>query len=417
MAEPKDLLPAFEKAIEMATLPPGLLADTKKYLEARIAAEANGTAPSLKDPEVRKEYFEASDVAHRAIVKVKNAHLVANFGHELFLAIIQKLVLPAPLRKKVEMASRAYLKTTKPRYKAKSGSLLYLEYITTYEKYLATLHAHLAVAKQAIAQGKAHAEEGEGATKRKVGPFTLINTGGFSKEQMDEVEEVVKKATAFAKSSGLGEVCYGDIQVTNTIHKSNILAFYLIAKDEMFIRANVKASIDTIQTVLHELGHRYEHKFLKNASATVSRLYRTLDGQETKKQYSQPTKKPTPGDSIVLKGEKLVVTDTSYGAGGRYKVILRLEDDPKAKFTMPLDAFWKAKGEDPRNFDEDPNYIGFVTNYAKSGGPSENFAEMFSFYCLGRLPVLQSVPFEEAVFGTGKTADERVAQRVIGRLR
>ena len=30
--------------------------------------------------------------------------------------------------------------------------------------------------------------------------------------------------------------------------------------------------------------------------------------------------------------------------------------------------------------------LNFITAYAKSGGPGENFAEMVSFYALGKLP-------------------------------
>lgn len=411
IGDPKEFLKDFEKAVSAATIPTSTLDPVKKILEARVQAEASGTAPPLSDPAVRKELFEAQDIAYRTLFKVKNAHLVANSGHQLFLSIIQQLTLPPALRKKVEVASRAYLKTTKPRFKAKSGPSLYLEYITTYEKYLSTLQAHLEIAKQALSQGKAHTEEGEGATKLKAGPFTLVNTGGFDAKQMGEVSDLVQKAAALAKSSGLEEVCYGEVQVTNTLSKRNVLAFYLIAKDELFIRANVKANTDTVQTVLHELGHRFENKFLKKGGAAV--LYRLCEGQERKKQWGLDGKKPkmpTEGDTLESKGKTYIVERTVPDRNG-YKVLLKVEGQPGAKATVSLDSFWGLKGEDMRDVERDPNYIGFVSDYAKRGGPSENFAEMFAYYCMGKLPVLQSVAFEETVFGVEKTASERLALR------
>lgn len=398
-----DLLDEFERAIKALEVPSGILDDARKFLEETVASGALG---------VNREIMAASDVAYRALAKIKNAHLVSKPGHKLFLGIIQKYTLPAALRKKVEIASRAYLKTPRPRFKAKSSAARYLEYIQVYDKFWATLQAHLEIARLAIKQGKDHMEEGEGSTKTRVGPFTIVNTGGFSEKQMGEVQEIMKKAISYAQSAGFSEILYGDVQVTNTLHRANVLAFYLIAQDELFIRANVKANYDTVQTVLHELGHRYENKFLK--PGVTKRLYDVVSGQQTKKDWGVGGKKleaPAPGDTLPYKKEVLQVVRTIGD-----KVYLTLPDEPNSKFTVPLATFWALKGKDPHNFDEDPNYIGFVTPYAKKGGPSENFAEMFSFYCLGRLPVLQSAPFEELVFGTEKTANQRMAHRLVARL-
>jgi hypothetical protein len=68
---------------------------------------------------------------------------------------------------------------------------------------------------------------------------------------------------------------------------------------------------------------------------------------------------------------------------------------------ISLEGYLAAKGQN-RNVDEEPDYKGFVTDYAKES-PAENFAEMFAYYCQGRLPVLQSVAFEELAFGGGSS--------------
>lgn len=411
VGEPKEILREYEHAVNAieASVPADKLLEAKRILEERVKSGIPG---------VNSEVMSTSDIAYKALFAVKHGQRkVADPGHRLFLAILQTYTLPPALRKKIEIASRVYLKETNPRFKAKSGAMLYLERIQVFEKYLGLLQSHLAYAKEAIAKGKEHTEEGAGATKIRVGPFTLVNTGGFNEKQMNEVADVVQKATAFAQSSGLGEVCYGEVQVTNTISKSNVLAFYLLAKDELFVRANVKSTTDVVRNVLHELGHRYQHKFLK-VNGGIEMLYRTLSGQETKRKYDREKVKeklPKPGETLVSKGKTYVVTRAipDYKAG--YKILLEQADNPKVQAAISIDGWLSMKGEH-RNFDEDPNYIGFVTEYAKSGGPSENFAEMFAYYCMGRLPVLQSVPFEELVFGKSKTAAERQAHRVASRF-
>ena len=56
----------------------------------------------------------------------------------------------------------------------------------------------------------------------------------------------------------------------------------------------------------------------------------------------------------------------------------------KEVVTMPAAMFFKLKGVEQK---VDP--LDFVTHYAKKGGPGENFAEMVSFYALGKLPQAQ----------------------------
>lgn len=404
IGDPKAFLAEYERAVESLVIPPGTLLSAKKILEA--------WEPGKPWTPVEANAGTVGYSAKRHAIDGQRK--VNDPGHKLFLSILQTYTLPPALRKKVEMASRLYLKETNPRFKNR-GLTSYLEYIRVYEKYMALLQAHLATAKEAIAKGKEHSEGGEGgegATKMKVGPFTLVNTGGFSEKQMQEVADVVQKVTAYAQSSGVGDVCYGEIQVTNTISQAKTLAFYLIASDEMFIRANVKGTTDTVQVVLHELGHRYDRKFLKDKNGPAV-LYRILEGQERSRKWDAPKKmpKPNPGDTLKSKGKTYVVTQVlpDYKAG--FKVYLSLEGQPSSTATVPLEGFWELKGEKSRKFEEDPEYIGFVTNYAKTGGPGENFAEMFSYYCLGKLPVKQSVPFEQLLFeGTIKTAS-RVLER------
>jgi len=398
VGNPRELVTEFENILKKFELPKTTLAESKLILEdPAMQGQAGARSPDLRT---------AVSLASGAIGIVKRGHgLISGPGHKLFLSILQTYTLPPALRKKIEIASRVYMKETRPRFKNKYGNGLYVEYIDAYDKYFSMLSDHLNFAKEAIRVGKEHAEEvpeGGAATKFKVGPFTVVNTGGFSDKQMAEVREVVSKAVTLLQSSGLSQVCYGEIQVTNTLWKANVLAFYLVGKDEMFIRANVKANHDTVKTVLHELGHRFEHKFLKGGSKAVNQLYRLLSGQEmSRKQRYDESMVPKPGEKLTSKGKTYLVTKAVPIGGNEYKIYLQQENNPEIQASISLEG-WLSSFSISRNVDADPNYIGFVSNYAKTGGPSENFAEMFAFYAMGKLPVLQSLPFESLVFDNGK---------------
>lgn len=417
VGDPKSLLIQFEEEVKKAEskCPPGSYALALKMKEQ--ASEIVKTTGRFSSKDI-PGYEEMSKLAFNCRVLLSLvSQWTSAYGNKLFLAILQQYALPPALRKKVEMAARTYSKTRHTVRRKPPGQDF--EYIGDFEKLLKVLRLHVDVAKDALAKGKEHAEGGDdagAATKVNVGSFTLVNTGGFTSKMMETVADVVKKAADAIRTSGLGKVLYGDILVTNTIMKDpKVLAFYMTANDEMFIRANVKANINTVQTVLHELGHRYQFKFL-NDKPGVNRLYRLVAGQENDRErdLQKAMKAPEVGETIVIKGDLYRVRRVTWDRGGE-KVVLEDPNNPRGGYaSISLEGYLSHKGLAPdrtRNFDEAPNYKGFVTNYAKTD-PDENFAEMFAFYCLGRLPVMQSVAFEELVFGTSKTAQAlRLARR------
>lgn len=406
IADPKVALANFveliRRAEEKVEVPLGTVARALQLTEA-------GTLSPAEEAELRN----IRDLSYRVAAWLKmlpeNAYI---HGSGLFLSILQKYTLPAGLRKKVEIASRAF--AAKPRPRVPKGLLVF----AAWEKLKTTLKGHAEIAAQAIAQGKLHGEDGQSSTKVKAGPFTLINTGGFSEEVMKNVGEAVEKAAKAIQQSGLGKVLYGDIHVTNTLAKSSVLAFYMMAKDEMFVRANVKANYDTVETICHELGHRFEFMFMKGRGAALKRLYYKLTDQERKRR-TEDTVTPKIGDIATSKGKTWRVD--GFGVS-RAKVIVKLEridlklGELPEKGSISLEGWSGLAGEGGtravRDVDTNPNFEGFVTNYAKQD-PSENFAEMFAFYCMGRLPVLQSGMFEEVVF---EGSDLKTASRVAARF-
>ena len=395
MGEPAELLRLFEQQLDRyfaeEKLSEAKRAEAKHILEK---AAASGDRYADDTPGGR----EASMTAARAEAHMNPRYLVhlRNPGERLFLSLLQTFQLPVPLRRKVELGAREFAKTGKPRLEKGYGPAASLDKLRVYQSLVDTFRGFLDVAKQAIAAGKAHSGDGEGASKVKVGPFTLVNTGGFSADQMKSVADLVRHAAAHAEKAGFSNVCYGDVQVTNTIgSNSRVLAFYYIEKDEMFVRANVKVTAEIVRTVLHELGHRYEHKFLRGGERSLKILYAILDGQETKRSFDE--KPPARGETALYKGEEFVVVSTQWAPSGT-KIHMEQKDNPKVKITSTMTGWRLLHGEPARDL-KDPEHLGFVTGYAKKDA-SENFAEMFSFYCMGDLPAKQVPLFEQTIAGT-----------------
>jgi len=184
------------------------------------------------------------------------------------------------------------------------------EHVLAYAKLLKEFRQQVAIAYEAIQKGKTHAAEGA-TTKLNAGPFKVVNTGGFSDEAMEEAAKAVMKAAQLLSGIGLSRICYGDVLVSNTLtSRSNVMAFYLIGKDEMFVRANVRADADIVRFICHELAHRLEHKFLKAKGHEIAGLYRTLATKDM--MSTSDLEWPTRGKVVEYQGRQLTVVNLDH---------------------------------------------------------------------------------------------------------
>ena len=341
------------------------------------------------------------------------------------LTLLQKYSLPTPLRKKVEGISRFWATKQKPRaprLPRGSGTERTLAVVTYYLKYIEDTQDQLAVLTEAMTKGRPIAEgTANDAAKIKAGPFTLVNTGGFSDDVMQSVAAVCKKAADYAAMSGVGEVCYGEVNVTQKISKGN---FYMIENDELFVRADANTSERHLHTLLHELGHRYEHKFIKYQGCIATMFM--LIGSKHREEMGK--REPHRGDPFVSKGEEFTV---DYVVENKVHLVPKIDPDKvrdqtrekilrknpgrnesdlkavidytaeaeiqtlhKTKATISLEGYYQTMGIDAR---AEVDFRGFITPYAGKD-QSENFAEMFGFYCTGDLPPAQAALFEQQVF-------------------
>lgn len=347
-------------------------------------AEARGTGPEIQDQAAFHQLDGAwastiySDVSSVAVGTEYIFRQLRGFGQPLFWAILQQLSLPPPLLKKVQAATKYWSKSdlkfpkAKEKWMPRNG-----EKVLAYKKLLNEFHSQIDTAELALAKGKAHSEEGS-TTKRPAGPFTVINTGGFSDEIVEKAIKSVEVSAKMMQGIGLSKVCYGDVLISNTLtSRTSVAAFYVINSDEMFVRANVSPDHDTVRFICHELAHRWEHKFGSGKRNAIVQLYATLN---TKAMFETDYKDfPSIGKTFQYEGRELVVKDVDFR---RKTVKFHDQNDPPNMLSIAPIKYWKAKIEGVPLPAKD---IEFVTEYAKKGGPSENFAEMVSFYAVGKL--------------------------------
>jgi hypothetical protein len=336
------------------------------------------------DPKYKKN-MEYRNYLHDFVLKVK----FSSHGFQraqapfLFLGILQQYDLPPNVRKSVEAAAKYH----SSRRKAPSRD----DALQAYMKMMSLIRGQLDAAKAAIMLGKprgsAEGQPEAGQADLRAGPFRIVNTGGFDDKTMAEVQAVVEKSAQLLQAKGISQVLYGDVLVSRTLSKQNVLAFYLPQKDEMFVRANLRGKQhDAVRTICHELGHRLHFKFLKAKDQEIRRIYAQVARKTdwaTKKNKIQEVLKDhpvLPGDTLVGKKNTIYeVTGTGYGKGG-IQVELRRKDNPTLKAHIGLEGYLMTKG-----LLTDQDLSSFVTSYAQRNH-EENFAEMIAFYCLDKLP-------------------------------
>lgn len=400
IGEPAELLRDFRDRVEdFAKEEPKAkkLLDMYEQIQAAYKHDDLSKAYALEGQWLTTDYSSVADVA---IATERVFRRTKGIAEPLFLALLQQFTLPAALTKKVQAAARFWSKRDVrfTRVKGPGEKLRRLPGVLAYPKLLKEFQAHVQVAELALRQGKPHSESG--ANKLNAGPFTVINTGAFDEGVMQKAVKTIELASRQMHSIGLGKVCYGDVLVSNTLtSRSNIMAFYLVQKDEMFVRANVSPDSNTVRFVCHELAHRLEHKFLSSKKGEIKTLYRHIADAHDEATMVSAEDWPDRGKTIEFEGRPLTVTKIDpYRQSVTFKDPVKSreelarkgisEDEPgydrvlnSVAWTTPIQTWLqKYEGKPPP---PKPKFH-WVTEYAKKD-PSENFAEMVSFWAIGQL--------------------------------
>lgn len=351
---------------------PVLLQQFSKIVEGLAEHEARAKAPG---PDDDADFGVTMKV--RVAVSVANTLIRRQNIDTLFLALLRGYTMQPPDRKVIERAIRTFSKRREPRIKREKS-------IETYLKVLGEYRAFLDSARRVLVGGQAHSEETK--TTFGAGPFTLINTGGFPEATMLEAVRVVAKAAQQLTRKGLGKVCYGNVQITNTVGRSTrVLAFYRKDEDALYVRANLKGKLGpAVLSVTHELAHRLHFKFLKSKDRDIQLLHRELGRKDEERRHAltnDRSKWPAPGDTYEEKGVTYVVENVDYRSRSGLVVVLKRRDDPTRSARLPLATYIEETHPELKSGT-------FVSPYAGTDH-EENFAEMVAYYCDDALPAEQ----------------------------
>lgn len=388
----KKYVAAFEELVKQKAL--GATPEQERAIRENGMVETLGVSDDGKRRSERDLSYEVTmHMAQHGFGKIKG------IAQKLCWAIMQQLVLPPKIRKSVEAATKFY--DREPRMpKGKTYEETLAKRVMLYLGFLEDFRKHEKLFGLALQQGKSHVMDDASTTRLKAGPFVVVNTGGFDTDTMVAATKLVEEAAKLMAGIGQGRVCYGDVLLSNRLAgRANNAAFYVVSSDEMFVRADIKTTEDTVRVVCHELSHRLENKFLKGKKNEITQLYAKIN---THAKFMSDTEMPDFGSPLTYKGAlwKVIERDArrrsvKIAPANPLRCFVCAEKgrtehvpDEEHKFpiarketiSMPAATFYKLQGKEQK---VDP--LDFITAYAKTD-PSENFAEMVAFYAIGKLP-------------------------------
>ena len=354
--------------------PSGMISDYRGALTAfqtgltRVTESATQTF-SRYTPSTPRE----QEMVQKAVAKATRGALshtmvpLIQTARQLSEWVLQTRVIPAGKAKAVEMAARS----------VQSMARLPQDIPDWYEKNAARLNLLLEAASWPEKSG-----EGDAASQVvTVGPFKVHNTIGADAKQFKEIQGLVENATrALSTTRDFKKVLYGDVYVVGQLRQSHTLAWYKIQSDDVYVRSLAKKGGDDLQSLIHELGHRYWFKFAtQDQKRAIQRLFLDLSVAPAPK-----VKRPTVGDElpVPVKGAKgikfIIVKDT----GDIYETAPKGRFPVRAVLNMMETA---AKGE-----------AVFPSRYSMTND-QEFFAECFAFYTMGRMKPVLVKKFEAAL--------------------
>ena len=242
-------------------------------------------------------------------------------------------------------------------------------------------------------------EEGGGVWN--VGPFRVHDIVNAKPEERERITGIIEKALKVSGRTGLTgfkRVLYGDIYVVGQIGRKNWAAWYMPAKDAIYMRVSGKgiSEMDATQTLIHELTHRYKSKFLSRDVWQVWRQYHYDLG----KKNVEP-EMPAKGERIPFK-----INNKFYVYGGRGNMGERLLD-AKGEIVHVVDPIkfhdWFKKTADRGKY---------PTAYASTDA-EEHLCEAASMRAMRKLKKPHATYFTQIMRGEYETfSAARVARRV-----
>lgn len=235
--------------------------------------------------------FIAAYPAYHARPRIPVWDLFVQQGEALAQAVLGSKEIPAGQGKNLELAIRLFMASQRQPNKP--------------VEWLDKNYAHLNFLYNAAIKWS-DKKEGESAQRFDVGPFTVHNTMGLAGADLEGIKDTVTKAVMLIKGlnvPGIDKVLYGDVMIVGRLSKGTTLAWYYPNEDAVYVRPFKNAGFDELESLIHELGHRYTHKFIdKTTWESWRRYHQQLEWNAA----SVHTELPKVGDALpfAVKGIK-----------------------------------------------------------------------------------------------------------------
>jgi hypothetical protein len=226
----------------------------------------------------------------------------------------------------------------------------------------------------------------------KHGPFTVVRMPGITQADVNGSLEALDAAADKIRSK-FPQVLYGTVYLSTHL-SSKTAAHYVYDDDTVHLSVNARKRFSDMQTLIHEFGHRFDHKFLHNKELrTLFWDLSTKTVMETVR-YDEKLRRAVANEVIQIalarkNGTVMPVMSkdlerwvrSPWGVGPYIKTVI-------ANFLSGKFDEAKVRSEVMGSQDRDIE-TGVVLHkplhVTEYGGtkPSENFAEAFAFYVLG----------------------------------
>lgn len=218
-----------------------------------------------------------------------------------------------------------------------------------------------------------------------LGPFKVHNTVGAKGPELESLKKGLERVERAVKTNpipGFARVLYGDVHVVPRITKAHHAAWYYPSDDSLYLRRTKSTGIDEVHALIHELGHRYWHRFASEPQKTA-----------WQKVHWRAESKPVDLE-LPKVGEEIPVA--IKGVKGRYPTITAVEPS-RIHFTIDINGkpytnsisvmkvqdFYRQKQKASKNF---------PTPYSATSA-QEHFCDSLAMLALGNLPDEFAVPF------------------------
>ena len=220
-----------------------------------------------------------------------------------------------------------------------------------------------------------------------LGPFKVHNTVGAKGAELESLKKGLERAEKAIKSNpvpGFARVLYGDVHVVPRITKAHHAAWYYPGDDSLYLRRTKSTGMDEIHALIHELGHRYWHKF---APEPQKKAWNSQHMRADMKTVEVELPKVGEEIAVAVKGAKgryptIVAVDTRRG---RVQYTIDIAGTPHTN-SIHIDAvyeFYRQQQKASKNF---------PTPYSATSA-QEHFCDSLAMLALGNLPNEFAVPF------------------------